>query len=69
MGIARVSICVDFARSAPIWNALHQKTGMDDLLDALATAVIARRIHVGQATPFPDPPPRDEFNLPMAIWA
>jgi predicted RNase H-like nuclease len=41
----------------------------DDLLDALACAGIARRIHAGTAMPFPDPPPRDTFGLPMAIWA
>ena len=43
--------------------------GADDLLDALACAAIARRIHAGLAQPFPDPPPRDAFGLPMAIWA
>lgn len=41
----------------------------DDLIDALACAAIARRIHAGQARPFPDPPERDAFGLPMAIWA
>jgi predicted RNase H-like nuclease len=41
----------------------------DDLLDALACAAIARRILAGRATPFPDPPLRDEFGLPVAIWA
>ena len=41
----------------------------DDLLDALACAAIARRIHVGTARPFPDPPGRDSFSLPVAIWA
>jgi predicted RNase H-like nuclease len=41
----------------------------DDLLDALACAVIARRILAGRATPFPDPPLRDDFGLPAAIWA
>jgi predicted RNase H-like nuclease len=41
----------------------------DDLLDALACGAIARRIHAGLARPFPDPPPRDAFGLPMAIWA
>ena len=41
----------------------------DDLLDALACAVIARRIRAGVAKPFPDPPPIDSFGLPMAIWA
>jgi predicted RNase H-like nuclease len=43
--------------------------GLDDLLDALACAAIARRIYAGLARPFPDPPPRDAFGLPMAIWA
>jgi predicted RNase H-like nuclease len=41
----------------------------DDLLDALACAVIARRIYEGIAEPFPNPPPRDVFGLAMAIWA
>ena len=41
----------------------------DDLLDALACAAIARRIHAGIAQPFPNPPPRDAFGLTMAIWA
>ena len=41
----------------------------DDLLDALACAAIARRIHAGIAEPFPNPPPRDAFGLAMAIWA
>jgi len=40
----------------------------DDVLDALACAAIARRIHAGVARPFPDPPPRDAYGLPMAIW-
>jgi predicted RNase H-like nuclease len=43
--------------------------GADDLLDALACAAIARRIHAGLARPFPDPPARDACGLPMAIWA
>jgi predicted RNase H-like nuclease len=41
----------------------------DDLLDALACAAIARRVHAGVAVPFPDPPLRDQFGLPVAIWA
>jgi predicted RNase H-like nuclease len=41
----------------------------DDLLDALACAAVARRIHGGQARSFPHPPPVDEHNLRMAIWA
>jgi predicted RNase H-like nuclease len=51
-------------------NAAPPKgAGPDDLIDALACAVIARRIHAGFARPFPDPPPRDAHGLPMAIWA
>jgi predicted RNase H-like nuclease len=43
--------------------------GADDLLDALACAGIARRLHAGTARPFPDPPGRDAYGLPVAIWA
>ncbi len=42
---------------------------LDDLLDALVCAAIARRIHAGTARPFPNPVPRDAYGLPMAIWA
>jgi predicted RNase H-like nuclease len=51
-------------------NAIPPKgAGPDDLLDALACAAIARRIHAGVVQPFPDPPEKDAFGLPMAIWA
>lgn len=51
-------------------NALPPKgAAADDLLDALACAAIARRIHAGIAESFPNPPPRDAFGLAMAIWA
>jgi predicted RNase H-like nuclease len=43
--------------------------GADDLLDALACAAIARRLCAGLARPFPEPPGRDSFGLPIAIWA
>ena len=43
--------------------------GADDLIDALACAAIAQRIHAGVARPFPEPPERDAFGLTMAIWA
>lgn len=43
--------------------------GRDDVLDALACAAIARRIHAGIARSFPDEPERDAHGLPMAIWA
>lgn len=51
-------------------NAAPPKgAGPDDLLDALACAAVARRLHAGTARPFPDPPERDTYGLPMAIWA
>jgi predicted RNase H-like nuclease len=55
---------------ADVVNAPPRKgAGPDDLLDALACAAIARRLHGGEAQPFPNPPPCDAFGLPMAIWA
>src|SRR5262249_8311275 len=41
----------------------------DDLLDGLACAVIARRLHAGRAQPFPQRYDHDTFGLPIAIWA
>ena len=41
----------------------------DDLLDALACAMIAWRIHAGIATAFPKDFARDTYGLPIAIWA
>jgi predicted RNase H-like nuclease len=55
--------------TAAVMQPPPRGAGPDDLLDALACAVTARRIHAGLAQPFPEPPPRDAFGLPMAIWA
>lgn len=41
----------------------------DDLVDALACLVTARRLFRGVARSYPADPPRDEHGLPMAIWA
>jgi len=54
---------------AAVVEATAPGAGPDDLIDALACAAIARRIHAGQARPYPDPVPRDAHGLPMAIWA
>jgi predicted RNase H-like nuclease len=64
----------DLLRAAKIPGDLIDATpprgaAADDLLDALACAAVARRLHEGTARPYPDPPPRDAFGLPMAIWA
>jgi predicted RNase H-like nuclease len=50
-------------------SAPPKGAAVDDLLDALACAAIARRIHAGLAEPFPKSAPRDAYGLPMAIWA
>jgi predicted RNase H-like nuclease len=57
------------ASAAAVTTEPPKGAGPDDLLDALACAAVARRIHAGAAQPFPDPPERDGFGLPMAIWA
>jgi predicted RNase H-like nuclease len=55
---------------AAIVNGAPPKgAGADDLLDALACAAIARRLHAGKAQSFPRSPGRDAFGLPVAIWA
>ncbi len=55
---------------APIaMSAPPKGAGADDLLDALACAAVARRLFAGTARPFPDPPGRDSYDLPVAIWA
>jgi predicted RNase H-like nuclease len=54
---------------ALVESAPPRGAAADDLLDALACAAIARRIHAGVAKPMPDPPQRDAYGLPMAIWA
>ncbi len=41
----------------------------DDLLDACACHMIARRLADGAAKPFPDPPLATETGARMAIWA
>lgn len=43
--------------------------GLDDLVDACACAVSAKRVFYGKALRFPDPPGRDAFGLPVAITA
>ncbi|WP_299818377.1 DUF429 domain-containing protein [uncultured Roseibium sp.] len=43
--------------------------GRDDILDAAANSLIAERIFLGQAEPFPKDYRRDERGLRMAIWA
>jgi predicted RNase H-like nuclease len=71
IGLARRQrLLVAAGFSAAVVNGMPPKgAGRDDLLDALACAAIARRIHAGLARPFPDPREFDGLGLPMAIWA
>jgi predicted RNase H-like nuclease len=55
--------------AATVEAAPPKGAGPDDLLDALACAAMARRIHAGDARPFPEHPRRDDYGLLMAIWA
>ncbi len=55
--------------AAIVSGAPPKGAGADDLLDALACATIARRLHAGTAQSFPTSPSRDAFGLPVAIWA
>ena len=64
----RLLIAAGFPRSA-VAAPPPKGAGADDVLDALACAAIARRISAGLARSFPDTPARDDYGLPMAIWA
>jgi len=50
-------------------HAAPAGSGRDDVVDALACLVVARDLADGHARPFPSPPARDRFGLPIAIWA
>jgi predicted RNase H-like nuclease len=66
----RRQLLIDAGFAAAVVEAPPPKgAGPDDLLDALACAAMARRIHAGIAKSFPEDPQRDEYGLPMAIWA
>lgn len=66
----RRRLLIEAGLPAALVNGAPPKgAGADDVLDALACAAIARRIHAGVARPFPDPHERDGFGLRMAIWA
>ena len=43
--------------------------GADDVVDAAACWLVARRIARAEAVSFPDPPGRDRYGLPIAIRA
>ena len=60
----RRSLLVAAGLPASVVRSVPPKgAGADDLLDALACAAIARRLHAETARPFPDPPGRDTLRL------
>ena len=61
--LARHGLPVAILEAAPPAGA-----GADDLLDAAAVLIVAARFARGEAVPFPDPPARDRYGLPIAIW-
>jgi len=69
LALRRTLLANDGFSKAATEEAAPSGASVDDLLDALACAAIARRILARVAMPFPDPPLRDDFGLPMAIWA
>lgn len=66
--LRRRLLVADGLSTASVYTAPPDGAAADDVVDALACAAIARRIFLRTARPFPDPPPVDEFGLPMAIW-
>lgn len=62
--LARAGIPRDVLDAAP-----PQGAAADDVIDAFACLITARRIYANVALSYPDEPPRDEYGLPMAIWA
>ncbi|KTR02773.1 hypothetical protein NS365_20565 [Aureimonas ureilytica] len=49
-------------------DPLPRGAGEDDRLDSCALLLVAHRLRAGQAVSLPDPPGRDAFGLPVAIW-
>lgn len=65
----RALLIADGFPVAAVEQSPSKGAAADDLIDALACAAIARRIHAGVAQPFPDLPLHDEHGLRIAIWA
>ncbi|MES0869531.1 DUF429 domain-containing protein [Pseudovibrio sp. SCP19] len=67
---ARRDLLVQFDYTASFLDQKPPKgAARDDLMDAAVNAVIAERLLIGQAEPFPADFGRDERGLRMAIWA
>lgn len=67
---ARRDLLVQFGYEAAFLDQKPPKgAARDDLMDAAANAVIAERLSLGTAEPFPRNFSRDERGLRLAIWA
>ncbi len=64
--LARAGVPIDLLNGK---TAAALGAGLDDLVDACACAVTAKRVFEGNALRYPDPPERDGFGLPVAITA
>lgn len=66
----RTELLLKLGVSSSVFDQPFPKgAGDDDVLDALVCSLVARRIVAGEALSFPDPPVRDAYDLPVAIWA
>lgn len=65
----RRALLVRLGFDAALLERPPRGAAIDDLLDACVLALVARRVHAGQAVSFPDPPMRDARGLPVAIRA
>lgn len=61
--LARVGLDRSFLDQTPPRGA-----GADDLLDACAMLLIAEQHRRGATMSFPEPPGRDAYGIPVAIW-
>jgi threonine dehydratase len=68
LALRRRLLLADSFPQALVEVAPPRGAAVDDVLDALACAATARRIHGRRAEPFPAAPLRDRFGLPIAIW-
>ncbi len=66
----RANVLARWGVSTAILNEKAPKgAGQDDLYDAIALMLVARRIARGSARAFPSPPRIDRHGLRIAIWA
>src|SRR5258708_27656412 len=69
LALRRTLLTDDGFSKATTEQAAPSGAAIDDLLDSLACAAIARRILARVPVPFPGPPWPDEFGFPVVIWS